>query len=161
MAISLELFLGILGTVTGLMGAASLFIHILRYFREKPKIEAELQEAKHHYSSRGENEKNYFLTFITDSLVRNTGDRGTTIGYAELSFSIGKQQHTLSERSVLLQANRQARLGPNDMATLRVSFQLLSSYDVHPEQKEIPFELTLYHTHGETKLHGVSNIIVK
>ena len=40
MEVSPELILGIIGSITGLLGATSFFIHVLKYLKEKPKIEA-------------------------------------------------------------------------------------------------------------------------
>lgn len=64
------------------LGATSFFIHALKYLKEKPKIEAEVTDAKHYYTSRRENEADYFLTFQMTTRVRNRGDQGTTIGEA-------------------------------------------------------------------------------
>jgi len=158
-AISLELILGIIGSVTGLMGATSLIIYILRYLKEKPKIEVELIDSKHYYQRRGEKEKNYFLGFSVESLVRNTGDRGTTIGYAELDFTVAKQHHKISESQIFLHGELPARVDPNDLVIIGLSFDFPSSYEVYPKQEEISFALTLHHAHGKIVLHGTSKMI--
>jgi len=150
-AISLELILGIVGSVTGVMGATSLIIHILRYLKEKPKIEAELVDAKHYYSRRGENEKNYFLNLISETRVRNKGNRGTTIGKAVLNFVLGEEKHRMTQ-------DTNDRVGPNDMVKICPRLDFLSSYDKAPKQEEIPFQLIFYHAHGRIVLEGTSKI---
>ena len=148
-AISLELILGIIGSVTGVMGATSLIIHILRYLKEKPKIEVELVDASHYYQRRGENKKNYFLCFILETHVRNKGDRGTTIGEAILDFTLGEEKHRMT-------TDINERVDPNDMVKIWPRFDFLSSYDKEPIQGEIPFRLIFYHARGQEVLEGTS-----
>lgn len=157
MAVSLELFLGILGSVTGLMGAAGLVIHVLRYLREKPKITAEIVKAQHFYGTQGGDKANDFLGFHIDILIRNKGYRGTTIGDSILLFTIGKKEHQIIEDYSI--ANGSTRVYANDLVRVTPSLGFRSSYDIEPKQEKIPFKLTIPHTHGDIKLEGISDIM--
>lgn len=155
MAISPELILGLWGSVTG---TVSVLILVLKYLKEKPKIEAELIDPKHYYQPRGKEQKDYFLTLSIGVRLTNTGDKGTTIGYAELDFKVGKQIYKAPQSQMFGRDERIARVGPNDMVEVHSDFDFPSSYDKDPKQEEIPFKLVLYHTHGEIKLEGISKI---
>lgn len=119
MAISLELILGIIGSVTGLLGATSLFIQILKYSKERPRIEAKLLKSKHYYEKAGESTTNYWLVFLIDILVKNKGDRATTVAYATLDFKIGRKESRITSQQVA------RRVESNDMVEIRPS---LSSF---------------------------------
>jgi hypothetical protein len=154
MAISLELILGIIGSVTGLMGATSLLIQILKYLKERPRIEAKLLESKHHYQEDRESKTNYWLVFLIDSLVKNKGDRATTVAHATLDFKIGRKEYRITSLQQVA-----GRIESNDMVEIRPSLSFSSSYNVLEKQERIPFKLILFHTHGEIRLESTSNIM--
>jgi hypothetical protein len=136
------------------MGATSLFIQILKYLKERPRIEAKLLESKHYYQKNGESTTNYWLGFLIDSLVKNKGDRATTVAYATLDFKIGRKEYRITSQQ---QVPR--RIESNDMVEIRPSLSFRSSYNVLEKQEKIPFKLILFHTHGEIRLEGISDII--
>lgn len=158
MEVSPELILGIFGSIMGLLGATSFFIHVLRYLKEKPKIEAEVIDVNHYYTARGENETNYWLSFSINVRVRNKGDRGTTIGDSAFYFAIGKQQFPMIQERVFLSNGSRGRIEPNDLVKFYLNPSHPSSYDKLPKQEKIPFKLVMHHAHGVIELKGVSKI---
>jgi hypothetical protein len=159
MDISLELVLGILGSSTGI---AALVIQVLKYLKERPKIKAQIKEHKHFYQpivdsppytqSIGGSTSNYWLTFLIETLVRNKGDRATTIGDAILDFKIGKKEYRITTDDL------KVRVESNDL--VRVRPQLAMRFmNISAKQEKILFKLTLVHTHGEIKLDGTSSIV--
>jgi len=158
MEVSPELILGIFGSVTGLLGAASFFIYVLKYLKEKPKIEAEITDVYHYYHPNQRNEKKYFLQFSINIRVRNKGDRGTTIGDSVFYFTVGKQQFQLTEDPVSLLTSSKARIEPNDLEKIYLNLSYPTSYDKLPKQEQIPFKLIMHHTHGDIELQGTSKI---
>jgi len=137
---------------------ARVILVILKYWKEKPKIEAELIDAKHYYQVLQYDEKDYVLMFQIRTQVKNKGDRATTIGKATLEFTIGNHDHKITQTHIVLSDGSKARVDPNDMVTVQPNLEHYSSYDKEPKQEEIPFKLTLIHTHRKEKLEGTSKL---
>jgi len=151
MEITLELALGILGSVTGV---SSLILEVKRYLKDKPRIEAEIVDTPRH--SYYDQEDKCVLILVIRVRVRNKGNRAITIGEARLIATHGNQSVKLSCDNV------DERIEPNDLVSIELSFNHLFSFDQLLKQDAIPFELVLYHAHGEIKgLKGVSRVITK
>lgn len=119
MEISIELILGIIGSVTGV---TSLLIQILKYKKESPRIEAKLTKSKHHYQEDAQSKTGYRLIFVIDLLVTNKGDRATTIYNAILDFKIGQKETQITS----IELNQ--RVDSSDTKQIRPSLSLSSSY---------------------------------
>jgi len=158
MEVSPELILGIFGSITGLLGATGFIIQVLKYLKEKPKIEAEIMDVNHHYVSNQRNEKKYFLQFWISIRVRNKGDRGTTIGDSVFYFTVGKQQFKETIDLAMPLTGSKARIEPNDLEIIYLNLSHPTSYDKLPKQEKIPFKLVMHHSHGDIELQGTSKI---
>ena len=79
---TINLLLGIIGTITGLF---ALFISLWSYWREKPKLKMEIIKSKHNYTHNPSEKQE--LNLWADFQVKNLGDRGTRINDVVLSFN--------------------------------------------------------------------------
>ena len=82
MEISIELLLGIIGTITGVFGTiVSTILYLMKYRKEKPILKVTVESCKHKVAKSG-NKTDLKCEFI----VSNIGDRGTTLNKLELSL---------------------------------------------------------------------------
>jgi hypothetical protein len=120
---------------------------------ENTGLKIELLEAKHYYGGRGENPKDYWLSFSIEALVRNEGGRATTISDATLRFKLGTKEYETKT------VGWNVRIKSNDRTAINPPLSFRSSYTSDEKQERIPFTLVLFETHEEFKLRGASIII--
>ena len=90
---SLELALGIVGTITGILALA---IHFIRLRREKPRLKAEVIECSHSFRTKkdGGVDRIYIKPIFK---ITNLGDRGTNISDVRISFTVNDKKYSDKE----------------------------------------------------------------
>jgi len=156
-----ELILGIIGSVTGV---SALLLDLMRYLKEKPKIEAEVVDATHSFFDLPD-KNSRTLSFDVEVRIKNKGDKGITIGEAKTEITVGKELHVLSQKPKMIspymphEEDMALRVEPHDLVTTTLTFYYDASIDKLPKQEEMPFKLFLPHAHGVIKgLRGISKI---
>lgn len=151
---SIELALGIIGTVSGIGG---LLIHYLEYKREKPEIEVELESCSHIYNKD-------FLEFKPVLTIRNRGDRPSTIFkiemWAMIKTPLDFVKYGERPSAIGVDYRKTHRLEVNDTVNLKPTIKMPLSLVLKPDKKEIEFELIIHHTLGETARQGISEQVI-
>lgn len=147
---SIELILGFIGTITGIIG---LLLHYITFQKEKPRLKFELTKCEHSfYPARSH--------FRLDSVfrVRNVGDRGTTITKAGLSFKLDEKIYSVPYHCFITfpGANLVLSLWIDAHETID---EFLTIFEIKGEtitQESLDCTFTLYHTHGKETIRGTS-----
>jgi hypothetical protein len=148
---SINLLLGIVGTITGLF---ALFISLWSYLREKPNLKLEIIKSKHNFTHNLIEKQR--LNLWADCQVKNLGDRGTRIRDAVCTFNHeGKsyrfRKYILGKEGTALFADTWVEA--HDWRVFSVNF--LNEFE-EAQLESIDFIITLYHTHGSCKAMGKS-----
>jgi hypothetical protein len=140
----MELFLGIIGTLTGI---GSLMLHFLKYRKERPKVKVELEDCCHSC----EEDMIKFRPIVT---IRNMGDRPSTIFKMELWALLAPKR--LEPASVGMDFPKNARLEINDTIELKPNIKMPLPFSLKKGNEEIEIALIIHHTLGETIVEGIS-----
>lgn len=136
MEISLELILGIIGTITGVLGTAvSTILYLLKYRKDKPILEVTTESCKHKVSIKGRK-----TDLRCGFVVKNKGDRDTTINKLEVSFL---DSESIPHRQT---KNLNVDLGGGLSEPLNILFEFTPPFQY---RKKFECNFVLYHTHGK------------
>jgi len=152
MSFPTELILGLVGTLTGILG---LFFHILKYRREKPRLEGGLDYCSHSYEEDA-------IKFKPIVDVRNIGSSPSTIFKTELwAQLIALNPKDSGEEQIGVGGvdyKGIVRVEPNDTVELQPVIELPLLETFKPNQERIEFVLIIYHTLGDFVVDGVSKL---
>jgi hypothetical protein len=146
---SIDSALGIIGTVTGII---ALFISYWTLKKEKPHLKVEIEKCEHDYE-----DKNKTLSFWSDFLIKNLGDRGTSILGIDLTFEDGEKKYELEMEHYgpLFESDvkRHGWIHPHET----VEYSQTTHMQYEGDKKErINCTLVIYHTHGADSVKVVS-----
>jgi len=143
----LNLVLGIIGTITGIV---ALSVHFLRLRRENPRLKIEVLKCEHDFE-----EEKKTLSFWAELQIRNLGDRGTDILGVDLTFEDDEQEHNLrmEHHGELYEDDLKRWIHPHQ--TIEKSLTTFTKYEGDIKER-INCTLTIYHTHGAEKAKVIS-----
>jgi hypothetical protein len=147
---AINLVLGIIGTVTGVIG---LFVSYWIYRREKPSLEIKVLKCEHDFTVSKEQVKS--ISFWTDFLIKNKGDRGTTMIDMELAFEVAGQQYELKKQYYRDRYVNEKRIWISPHETLDLSTGFWGAF-TGSDEEQIDCTFTIYHTHGAERMRAVS-----
>jgi len=145
--LTLELILGIVGTLTGILG---LVIHLTRIMRERPQLKVEIVRCQHHvatYKTGGQSKKVGTLIEV-EMRVHNRGDWDTTLNDAQIlikDYRSGKEK--LKTGGIEVPGH-----------TTRVLEHSFSVPGIEISDSSADCVFILYHTHGKQRVTAVSNL---
>jgi hypothetical protein len=143
---AVNLVLGIIGTITGIIG---LFIHFWRFRRENPRIEVKALGCEHSIESE-RSQISFWATFQ----MKNLGDRGTSINDVDLVFVSDNKEHLLKKILFRPMEYSQRRwIDPHE--TIDLGADYLGKYEGEVKEK-INCTFLIYHTHGRKKIRALS-----
>ena len=142
-----NLVLGIVGTVTGIV---ALSVHFWRLRRESPRLKIEVLKCEHDFE-----EEKKTLSFWAELQIRNLGDRGTDILDIDLTFKNDEQEHSLrmEHHGELFEGDLERWIHPHE--TIKKSKTTFIRYEGDIKER-IDCTLIIYHTHGAEKVKAVS-----
>lgn len=142
-----NLVLGIIGTVTGILALSA---HFWRLKRESPRLKTEVLKCEHDFE---EDKKR--LSFWADLQIRNLGDRGTDMLGIDLAFEDDKQEYNLKLdcQQPVFEDDLIMWIRPHE--TMKKFQTAFTTYDGDVKE-QIGCTLTIYHTHGAEKVKAVS-----
>ena len=146
-----NLVLGIIGTVTG---SLAVIIHIWKFIKENPRLKAEILKCEHDYAVSQSGVTT--ISFWTDFMIKNIGDRGTSIIDIGLDFEEDRQKYHLKKQFFLSHLTGEKRIwvSPHETLDLKASFyQSLQA----KEREVIECHFNIYHTHGVVNIKTVSS----
>ncbi|MDG6223108.1 MAG: hypothetical protein IAX21_01965 [Candidatus Bathyarchaeota archaeon] len=153
MSISMDfinLTLGIVGTTAGIV---SLAVHLWRLKRETPNLVVKQIKCTHEYEKETK-----ALSFLIELEIRNLGDRGTNILGVDLKFDHKNTEYVMK---MVNQDNEPENITikwirPHEtIRTVQIAF---TRFNEKPK-KQIPCNLTVYHTHGAEQLKATSTLL--
>lgn len=156
--LSVELILGIIGTVTGVLG---LIIHFVRLRKEEPILEIEVTKCEHH-TERNRNRQPTFCLEL-ELRIKNTGHYGTTLSKIEAVFDISDKRYYMesdlfqTEQAYILQPTLPVEnlwIPPHKTTDTGSVFLLKGTVIKLPVEnlwirKVLKCSFILYHTHGK------------
>jgi hypothetical protein len=145
-----NLVLGIIGTVTG---SIAVIIHIWRLRKENPRLEAEAVKCEHDYTVSKSGIKT--ISFWTDFMIKNIGDRGTSINDIDLDFEEDGQKYHLKKQFFMWRPAEEKRIWISPHETLDLSVSFYQTFQ-GKERETIDCHFIVYHTHGAENLKTVS-----
>lgn len=139
---TINLLLGIIGTVTGVL---ALSIHFWRLKRESPNLKIDVIKFEHVFR-----EEKKTLTFWAEIFIRNLGDRGTDILGIDLEFKDNNDQKQKIELNYFrpVEADLIKWIRPHETATNSRTASIEYDADV---TEELDCTLIINHTHGSKK----------
>jgi hypothetical protein len=145
----LNLTLGIVGTIAGMV---SLSVHIWRLRLEKPRLSMNILSCNHYFE-----ESSRILSFWSQIEIRNLGDRGTNLLGMVLNFEHDKKNLTvkLAHQDCENENGSLKWIRPHE--TIRIQQTGFTKIDKKPT-KQIESTFIIYHTHGEQKTDGKSQM---
>ena len=149
---SIELILGIIGTVTGIL---ALVIHIIKLSREKPHLQVELIDCHHLFNPEKEPSTRWIMYFFPHFRIANLGDRSTTVSNIEVLFKINDKEYSTPKGANYLSPTR---IDAHD--TVDIQPQIYSYDETIKEQKLIDAVFTIHHTHGKEKIKCTSEMVI-
>lgn len=145
-----NLVLGIIGTVTG---SIAVIIHIWRLRKENPHIETKALKCEHDYAVSLSGIRT--ISFWTDFMIRNVGDRGTSINDMDLDFEDNGQKHHLKKQYFRDRPVAEKRIWISPHETLDLSADFYQNFQGN-EKEKVDCHFTVYHTHGADNIKVVS-----
>ena len=146
---SIELILGLVGTVTGILG---LIVHIIKFRRERPHLKVEVIECTHEFNQKWE-PGDWKAIFHPSFRILNQGDRSTTVSKIELSFVINdKEFYTYQDHSKYYKP-----IDAHETVEVTAPLYIYSQTD---EQGSIQCRFTIHHTHGKQIIECTSEWIL-
>jgi hypothetical protein len=147
-----NLILGIIGTTTGTI---ALFISYWTYRKESPHLKINVIKCEHNFEVSRSVPDRKTISFWTDFLIKNVGDRGTTIEDIELTFENSGKTYKLRKASYRDQhvIEKRISVSPHDSFDLSADFWEVFTGD---EEDQIDCIFTIYHTHGAERTKAVS-----
>lgn len=129
---TIELVLGIIGTLTGIM---ALILHFIRLQREKPRLKVMVNRCKHYTPS---SMKDKVSKLRVEFQIHNIGDRGTQLSKLELSFEMGSKIWSGSNAlDLVIEAHRSSVID-------QIFF-----FDFPFTEQVLQCTFSLYHTHDK------------
>jgi len=146
-----NLVLGIIGTVTG---SIAVIIHIWRLRKENPRLEMKVLKCEHDYAVSTTSSA-ITISFWTDFMIRNVGDRGTSINDMDLDFQENGQKYHLKKQHFWAGQAGGERIWISPHETLDLSTNFYQTFQ-GKEKETIDCHFIVYHTHGAENIKAVS-----
>lgn len=157
MSLSVELFIGIIGIITAILG---LIVHLIRLRTEKPRLEVEAIYGEHWFFHADKDREKPIFRLDAGFRVKNSGDRGTTLHKALLSFVIDDKQYSTQqevfEKFPGPEFKTYVWIDAHEITEIGIIFASLEGEVI--TQESILCNFTLFHTHGKKKVQGISKM---
>ena len=147
---SINLVLGIVGTVTGII---ALFIHFWRLRRESPRLETKVLKCEHDFTVSISQIKT--ISFWIEVQIRNLGDRGTSINDMDVTFEDDGKTHRLKKRHFRGPRGQSKRRWINAHDIIDVGADFYETFQGN-DREQIDCTLIIYHTHGSKEVKTIS-----
>jgi len=147
---AINLVLGIIGTVTGIM---ALFIHVWRIRKESPRLETKVLKCEHDFTVSKSQIKT--LSFWATFQIKNLGDRGTSINDMDIIFEDNGKEYRFKKQYFRGPREASQRRWINAHDTMDIEADFYETYEGN-DKEQIDCIFTIYHTHGATKVKTVS-----
>lgn len=156
---TINLVLGIIGTVTGIM---ALFIHFWRLRRENPRLATNVLKCEHDFTVSQPQTKT--ILFWAGFQINNRGDRGTSINDVDLVFVNKGKEYRLKKqyfrdvpikepRYVSMKEPQRIWISPHVTIDALADFWGIYEGD---DEDQIECAFTIHHTHGAERLKAIS-----
>ena len=147
---AINLVLGIVGTVTGIM---ALFIHFWRLRRERPRLETKVLQCKHDFTVSKSQIKT--ISFWAGFQIKNLGDRGTSINDIDLTFMDNGKEYRFKKQYFRGLRKESERRWLNAHDTIDIEADFYDTFEGN-DKEQIDCTFTIYHTHGSQTAKTIS-----
>lgn len=147
---TINLVLGIIGTITGIM---ALLIHVWRMRRESPRLKAKVLKCKHDFTVSKSKIKS--ISFWIEVQTKNLGDRGTSINDMDIAFEDNGKTYRLKKKYFRGRLKEQNKRWINAHDTIDIEAHFYETYEGN-DKEQIDCTLTVYHTHGSKDVKTLS-----
>lgn len=157
MSFPVEMAIGIIGIITGILG---LIVHLIRLRREKACLEVEAIYGEHWLFPADKDRERPVFRLDAGFKVKNLGDRGTSIHKAQVSFTVNGKQYSMQQEMFETFPGPEFKtyvwIKAHEIMEIKIYFVQLMGEII--TQESILCTFTLFQTHGKKTVQGISTM---